>query len=114
MPLLRIDQALVQHFQHIGLDVGQPEPGGLRRHLPHQGRSRRSLERPIEEVRLDRAQDALVGQPAAGEQARRVVHRQIQHAGGDRLDHDRQVGVLQEQRILADILAVRLAQQPVP
>jgi hypothetical protein len=65
MTFVRVDQTLVQHLEHVGLDVGQAEPGGFGSHLPHQICAGWTLQRPIEEVRLNGPQDALVSKCSA-------------------------------------------------
>jgi len=94
VPLVRVDQAFVQDFQHVRLDIAQAEPGDFPRHLAHQVHARLQLQRPVEEIRLDRAEDALVRQGAAGQQGGGVVNRQVQHPRRDRFHHDREIGVL--------------------
>ena len=61
VPLVRVDQAFVQDLQHVGLDVAQAEAGGALGDLSHQVGAGGQAERPVEEIRLDRAQDALIG-----------------------------------------------------
>ena len=112
--LVRIDQAFIQDFQHVGFDVRQAEAGGLQRDVTHQIRPGRQPQGPVEEIGFHRAQYALVRQRAARQQRRGVGYRQVQHARGDRLYDNGQVGVLQEQRIVADVLAIGFTQQPVP
>ena len=94
MPLVRIDETFVKHLQNVRLDVAQAEAGSLFRHLAHQFRPGRRLQRPVEEIRLHGTDDPLVRQRPTGQQGRRIIDRQVQYAGGDRLDDDREIGVL--------------------
>lgn len=66
------------------------------------------------EVALDRSRDADLGERAAGEDRLRVLGRQVEDAGGERLGDDGAVGVLKEERVVADRGPVGLAQEPVP
>ena len=109
MTLVRVNQTFVKHLEHVGLDVGEAEPGGFGSNLPHQIGAGGTFQWPIKEVGFDRAENALVGERSARKQSLRIRHRKIEHTVGNSLDHDGQVGVLEEKRILADLLAVGFA-----
>ena len=114
MALGRVDQALVQGFQHVNLHVAQAEARRLPGDAEDQVSSVGGFEDPVEEIALDRPLDADFVKRSAGEDRTGVVGRKVEHARRDCLGDDRQIGMLQEQRIVADLGAVSLAQQPVP
>jgi hypothetical protein len=114
VPLGRVDQALVERFEDVDLDIAQTEAGRLPGDPQDQVAAFRQFEDPVEEVALDRALNAFVVEGAAGKDRRRVAGRKIEDPRGDRLGDDGQVGVLQEQRIVADRGAIGFAQQPIP
>ena len=87
---------------------------GLGRQLIDQGMAIRVGQHPVEEVALDRAMDADLGERPAGQDVGGVGGRAFQGTGGDGLGQDGQVGVLQEQPVLADRRAIDLAQQRIP
>ena len=114
MPLVGIDQALVEALEHVDLDVAQAEAHRLPGKRAHQVSAASGEQRPVEEVGLDGADDAFVRQQPARQHLRRIVDRQIEHARRDRLHEDGQIGVLEEQRVAADVVAIDLAQQSIP
>ena len=110
MPLGRVDQALVQRLEHIDFDVAQPKARGLAGDPQHQVAAVRHLDDPVEKVAFDRALNADFVECSTGKDRRRVIGRQVEHPGRDRLRDNRQIGVLQKQRVVADRRAVGLAQ----
>src|SRR5262249_42594335 len=109
-----VDQTLIQGFQDIDLDVAQPEAGRLPGDADDQVATVGEFENPVEKVALDGALDPDLVEGAAGENGAGILGRKVEHAARDRLGDDGQVGVLQEQRIIADRCSIGLAQQPIP
>lgn len=82
---------------------------------------RRSLAAPMPRAvamatsaKVNSSDDAFVRQEPTRQHLRRVADLQIEDARRDRLHEDGQIGVLEEQRVAADVVAVHLAQQSVP
>ena len=99
---------------NVGLNVLQVEARGLAGDLQHEGSASWVEQHPVEEVAFDGAKDALLLQKLAGEHVLGAVRLLPQRAGGDGLGNDGEIGVLQEERVAADRLAIDLAEQPVP
>jgi hypothetical protein len=114
VPLVGIDQALVEALEHVDLDVAQTEAHRFPGKRTHQLTAAIGKERPVEEIGLDRPDDAFVRKQPARHHLRRIVDRKIEHARRDRLHEDGQIGVLEEKRVAADVVAINLAKQTIP
>ncbi len=112
--LVGIDQALVEALKHVDLDVAQAEANRLRGERAHQVDAASGEQRPVEEIGLDGTDDAFVRQEPTRQHLCRIADLQIEDARRDRLHEDGQIGVLEEQRVAADVVAVDLAQQSIP
>lgn len=114
MPLLRVDETFVEHLENVGLDVPQAKARDLSRDLPHEVRAGRLLQRPVEEVAFDGAHDPLFGQGRPRQHGVRIIDRKVEHPRRDRLHHDHEVGVLQEQGVAAHLLPISFAEETIP
>ena len=56
--LVAIDQQLIEYFENVPFDLGQPKAADMVHDPPHQRLAFNIGHRPIEEVALDRAGDA--------------------------------------------------------
>ena len=86
VPLVGIDQALVEALEHVHLYVAQPESDSLGRQGSHELSAAPGKQRPVEEVGLDGADDALVGQQPARQHLRWIIDRKIEYSRRDRFD----------------------------
>ncbi len=114
MALRRVDEALIQRLQHIHGDILQPKPRRLPCNAENKACAVGVLQDTVKEVALDSAVDPGIGERAARHDGAGIGRRQIQHPHGNRLRYNGQIGVLQEQRIIADRGTINQAQQPVP
>ena len=73
MPLLAIDQRLVERFEHVGLDFREAEAAHMRHDALDEPRARGVGDDPIEKVALDRAVDPGARQRFARQQPCRIV-----------------------------------------
>ncbi len=70
---LGIDQAFIKALEHVDLDVAQAEARRLPGKRTHQVIAASGEQRPVEEVGLDRTDDAFIGQEPARQHRRRIV-----------------------------------------
>jgi hypothetical protein len=103
VPLGGIDQALVKRLQYVDLHVAQAKAPRLPRNAADQIAAVLGFEYPVEEIALDGPLDADLVKCSTGEDRTSVLGRKVEHARRDCLGDDRQISMLQEQRVVADL-----------
>ena len=108
------DQVLVERLEDVHPNIAQAEPVHLPRDPHDQFRAVLGGQRPVEEIWLALAGNAEVRERRAVEQRGRVRGGASTIAATHRLGDDGEIGMLQEQRVVADLGPVGEAQEPVP
>ena len=106
VPLLSIDQRLIENFQDVALDLIQAETPDVSQDSPHERFTLGLCYDPVEEVAFGRAENAGRLECGAGEHTPRVVVAKAEHRQCNRLGDDHQKGMLKEQRVAFDLSAV--------
>ena len=110
-----VDQAFVEGLEDVHADVLQAKAVDVPRNAQHQVPAGRVGQRPVEEIRLALPADPGIGERGAVQQRFSVLRRGLdQRRPGDGLGDHGQVGVLQEQGVVADLRAVGQAEQVFP
>ena len=96
------DDALVEHLHDVVLDVLPGKARQAARQPGHEGRALGHLDHPVEEVLLDDAGDAGLGELLAAQHRRCRKRRRIDaHDGvGDHLGRNDQQGVVDEEAVV--------------
>ena len=115
VPLGGVEQAHVKRFQHVNLNVAQTKAPCLPGNAEDQVSSIGGFENPVEEIALNSPLDADFVECLSGELSHRRRRPEGRARSAPRSSWRRSsIGVLQEQRVVADFGAIGLAQQPVP
>lgn len=106
MALVAVDQRLVKDLQDVAFHLIEAEAAHMRQNAAHQRFAIGVRHDPIEEIAFRRAHHAGGFEGGAGKHAFGIVFAQIEHRQRDGLGDDHQKGVLEEQLIVLDILAI--------
>ncbi len=111
MPLVPIDQRLVQNLENIGFDIAQLEAPHMGDNAAYQVDALGVRDDPIEKIALNRPEDAGRLKSSAGQDACRIILINIQDGKRDRFGDDDQKRMLEKKLIAFHLAAVNELKQ---
>ena len=110
-----VDQALVEGLENIDADILQAKSVHVPRNPHDQFLAGLGSQQPVEEIRLALSGDTEIGESIAMQKCVRVPRRGLDHGRpGDRLRDHGEIGMLQEQGVVADLGSIGKAQKLIP
>ena len=106
MPLVAINQRLIERLHHVAFDLGEAEAAHVRHDLSDKLRALGIAYDPVEKVAFDRSAYSRACQRLSRKQTRRVVFIEAEHGEGDAFRDDHEIRVLQPQEVSLDVAAI--------
>ena len=106
VPLVTIDQRLVENLENIRFDIAQLEAPHMRDYAAYQVGALGVRDDPIEKIALNSSENARRLKPSSGKYARRIVLVHIQDGKCDRFGDDDQKRMLEKKLVAFHLAAV--------
>jgi hypothetical protein len=111
VPLLSVNQRLIENFQNVAFDLIEAEAADVSENAADEGLTLRVCHYPVEEIALRGAEDASGFEGCSRQHVAGIVITKTKHGQRDRLGDDHQKRVLEEQRVAFYLAAVDQLQE---